>query len=98
MITYGFPPGADAGALNVSFSEGASHFDCVFTDRRKGTETRLEGMRLPMPGEHNVQNAMAAIVVPRQLGVPDAVIRKGLAEFPGVGRPFTKLAAPPAPT
>ncbi len=91
MITYGFSPQADARAVNVSFSEGASHFDCVFTDRRKNSEERLTGLSLPMPGEHNVQNAMAAIVVARQLGVPDAVIRKGLAEFRGVGRRFTKV-------
>ncbi|HEU0097068.1 MAG TPA: Mur ligase domain-containing protein, partial [Rhizomicrobium sp.] len=71
MITYGFNPQADARAVNVSFSEGASHFDMVFTDRRKGTEERLNGLSLPMPGEHNVQNAVAAIVVARQLGVPD---------------------------
>jgi UDP-N-acetylmuramate--alanine ligase len=44
-----------------------------------------------MPGEHNVQNAVAAIVVARQLGVPDAVIAKGLAGFKGVGRRFTKV-------
>jgi len=91
MITYGFSPQADARAVNVRFSEGASHFDCVFTDRRKNSEERLDGMSLPMPGEHNVQNAMAAIVVARQLGVPDAVIKKGLAEFRGVGRRFTKV-------
>src|SRR5476649_434359 len=91
MITYGMSPQADARAVNVSFSEGASHFDCVFTDRRKGTEIRLEGMSLPMPGEHNVQNAMAAIVVARELGVADAVIAKGLSEFRGVSRRFTKV-------
>jgi len=91
MITYGFNPQADARAVNVSFSEGASHFDMVFTDRRSGTEERLTGLSLPMPGEHNVQNATAAIVVARQLGVPDAVIAKGLAEFKGVRRRFTKV-------
>ena len=91
MITYGMSPQADARAVNVSFSEGASHFDCVFTDRRKGTEIRLDGMKLPMPGEHNVQNAMAAIVVARELGVSEAVIRKALAEFKGVGRRFSKI-------
>src|SRR4029077_13675930 len=63
IVTYGFSPQADARAVNVRFSEGASHFTCVFTDRRKGTEVRLEDMSLPMPGEHNVQNAMAAVVV-----------------------------------
>jgi UDP-N-acetylmuramate--alanine ligase len=95
MITYGFNAQADARAVNVSFSAGASHFDMVFTDRfggrRAGTETRLAGLSLPMPGEHNVQNAIAAIVVARQLGVPDAVIARGLAEFKGVGRRFTKV-------
>jgi UDP-N-acetylmuramate--alanine ligase len=91
MITYGFNPQADARAVNVSFSEGASHFDMVFTDRRSGTEERLTSLSLPMPGEHNVQNAVAAIVVARQLGVPDAVIAKGLAGFKGVGRRFTKV-------
>ncbi len=91
MITYGLSPQADARAVNVRFGEGASHFDVIFTDRRKGGETRLEGLSLPMPGEHNVQNAMAAIVVARELGVPDATIVKGLAEFRGVGRRFTKV-------
>jgi UDP-N-acetylmuramate--alanine ligase len=91
IITYGFSPQADARAVNVRFSEGASHFDCVFTDRRTGTETLLDHMSLPMPGEHNVQNAMAAIVVARELRVPDATIKKGLAEFRGVGRRFTKV-------
>jgi UDP-N-acetylmuramate--alanine ligase len=91
IITYGFSPQADARAVNVRFSEGASHFDCVFTDRRTGAETLLEGMSLPMPGEHNVQNAMAAIVVARELGVAPGIIKKGLAEFRGVGRRFTKV-------
>jgi UDP-N-acetylmuramate--alanine ligase len=91
LVTYGFSPQADARAVNVSFSQGASHFDAVFTDRRNGGEARLTGLSLPMPGEHNVQNAMAAIVVARELGVADAVIRKGLAGFRGVGRRFTKV-------
>ena len=63
----------------------------VFTDRRKNTEEHLDGLSLPMPGEHNVQNAIAAIVVARQLGVKDQTIREGLARFAGVGRRFTKV-------
>ena len=91
MITYGFSPQADARAVNVSFSEGVSHFDCIFTDRRKNSEERMDGVCLPRPGEDNVQNALAAIVVARQLSVPDAVIAKALAEFRGVRRRFTKV-------
>src|SRR6185437_6718508 len=75
----------------VSFSEGASHFEVVFTDRRKNTETRLADLSLPMPGDHNVQNSLAAIVVARELGVKDDVIRKALAGFKGVGRRFSKV-------
>ncbi len=91
LITYGFSPQADVRATNVSFSEGASHFDLVIADRRKGTEIHLEKLVLPMPGEHNVQNALAAIVVARELGVSDARIRSGLKNFEGVKRRFTKV-------
>src|SRR6185312_12323222 len=91
IITYGFSPQADARAVNVSYSEGVSHYDVVFTERRKGGETRFTGLCLPMPGDHNVQNSLAAIVVARELGVSDDVIRKALAGFRGVGRRFSKV-------
>ena len=91
VITYGLSPQADVRAVNVSFSEGASHFDVVITDRLMGTETRIEQMRLPMPGEHNVQNALAAIVVARELGVADDTIRTAFATFGGVRRRFTRI-------
>jgi UDP-N-acetylmuramate--alanine ligase len=46
-----------------------------------------------MPGEHNIQNALAAIIVARELGVGEATIRKALASFAGVGRRFTRVGA-----
>jgi UDP-N-acetylmuramate--alanine ligase len=91
LVTYGFSPQADIRATNVTFSEGAAHFDIVITDRRKSTQVRMDGMRLPMPGEHNVQNALAAITVARELGIADDTIRKALSAFGGVGRRFTKV-------
>ena len=91
VVTYGFSPQADVRAVNVRFSEGASHFDVLVTDRPTGRETRIEQMRLPMPGEHNVQNALAAIVVARELGVADETIRNAFANFGGVGRRFTRV-------
>jgi UDP-N-acetylmuramate--alanine ligase len=48
-------------------------------------------MCLPMPGEHNVQNALAAITVARELGIADDTIRTALAKFAGVGRRFTRV-------
>jgi len=91
IVTYGLSPQADIRATNVRFSEGASHFDVIVTDRRAGTETRLDDMRLPMPGEHNVQNALAAITVARELHVSDEKIRIALDRFGGVGRRFSKV-------
>jgi len=91
IITYGLSPQADVRAANVSFSEGASHFDVVVTDRRKGAESRLDRIRVPMPGEHNVQNALAAITVARELGISDEKIRGALANFEGVRRRFTRV-------
>jgi UDP-N-acetylmuramate--alanine ligase len=91
LITYGLGPQADVRAANVSFSEGASHFEIIVTDRRKHTETSLGTFRLPMPGEHNVQNALAAIVVARELGMGIEKIRAGLAAFEGVKRRFTRV-------
>jgi UDP-N-acetylmuramate--alanine ligase len=91
VITYGFSPQADARAVNVSFSEGASHFDVVFHDRRKQTENRITGLNLPMPGEHNISNAVAAITVARELGVADEAILRALERFGGVKRRFTRV-------
>jgi UDP-N-acetylmuramate--alanine ligase len=91
IVTYGMSPQADIRATNVSYSEGASHYDVIITDRRRNTETRIEQMCLPMPGEHNIQNSLAAITVARELGVGDATIKEALRKFAGVGRRFSKV-------
>ena len=77
MITYGFSPQADVRAVDVGFSEGASRFDVIFVDRRTGASERIEALRLPMPGEHNVQNALASIAVARELGIGIDTIEDG---------------------
>ena len=93
VITYGFDPQADVRAVNVSFSEGAARFDVVFRDRRKSTQTTFRNLRFPMPGEHNLSNALAALVVARELGVSEQAIRKGMEEFAGVKRRFTRVGS-----
>ncbi|MFP5412876.1 MAG: glutamate ligase domain-containing protein, partial [Gammaproteobacteria bacterium] len=45
---------------------------------------------LNLPGEHNVRNALAAIAVADELGIPDDAIVSALAEFHGVGRRFQR--------
>jgi UDP-N-acetylmuramate--alanine ligase len=91
VVTYGMNPQADVRAVNVTYSDGASHFDVVFHGRRMAQESSFTGLHLPMPGEHNVSNAVAAIVVARELGIPAEAIRNGLDKFGGVKRRFTKV-------
>ena len=70
--------------------EGAvSVFDVTIRDRKTGKTVAIEGLRLPMPGRHNVSNATAAIAVAHELGLGAHAIRTGLASFGGVKRRFT---------
>jgi UDP-N-acetylmuramate--alanine ligase len=89
VITYGMSPQADVRAENLDIGPGRSRFDVIATDRASGAETRIEGLELPMVGAHNVQNALAAIAIAREMGIADAAIRRGLAAFSGVKRRFT---------
>ncbi len=92
LVTYGFSPQADVRAVNVSFAEGGSRYDAVISDRRRADrETRIEGIVLPMPGEHNVLNSLAALTVARELGIADERIRIAFSAFEGVKRRFTRV-------
>ena len=51
----------------------------------------IEGCSLPMPGDHNVSNALAAVAVARHLGMKRDEIRAALARFGGVNRRFTRV-------
>lgn len=90
LLAYGFSPQADVRALNLRFADGASQYDVQVSDRVKGSSRLIQRLRLPMPGEHNVQNSLAAIAVARELGISDDMIRSALQGFAGVKRRFTK--------
>ncbi len=90
VVTYGFSRQADVRAENLAFEHGKARFDVAFRGPQ-GDERRLEGLTLPMPGEHNVQNALAAIAVARELKIGDAAIRRALDGFEGVARRFTHV-------
>ena len=90
IVSYGFSPQALIRATNVKIGQGGARFDVVITDRTTGTSRIIDDVRLPMYGEHNVQNALAAIVCANELGLSDEVVRKALGDFSGVKRRFTK--------
>ncbi|MGN6488312.1 MAG: UDP-N-acetylmuramate--L-alanine ligase [Devosia sp.] len=90
VITYGRNPQADVRLVDLEIYDGASHFSVEIRDRIRMTHLRIDGLELPMPGEHNALNATAAIAVADQLKVPAEAIRKGLKTFSGVKRRFTR--------
>ena len=91
VVTYGFNPQADVRALNLEADPDGSRFSVAFAAKRASPAHQIDGLHLPMPGLHNVTNALAAISVARELGATDAQIAKGLREFEGVKRRFTKV-------
>ena len=93
VITYGRNPQADVRLVDLEIRDGISHFAVEIRDRIRMTHLRIEGLELPMPGEHNALNATAAIAVADQLKVPAEAIRKGLKGFSGVKRRFTRTGA-----
>ncbi|WDR03834.1 UDP-N-acetylmuramate--L-alanine ligase [Devosia algicola] len=90
VITYGRNPQADVRLVELENINGISTFSVEIRDQIRQTQLRIEGLELPMPGEHNALNAVAAIAVADQLHVPAEAIRKGLKGFSGVKRRFTK--------
>ncbi len=90
IVTYGFSPQADVRGLHLETGAEEVRFDVRVTDRKSGGEERLKRMVLPMLGEHNVQNALAAVAIAREIGFDEAMIRRALASFAGVKRRFTR--------
>ena len=90
VLTYGQDLAADIRLAEVDLKNGISQFSVIIRDQESGTQTRLEQLRLPMPGLHNALNASAAIGVAHRLGMSPEAIRKALASFGGVKRRFTR--------
>ncbi len=87
VVTFGFNAQADVRGQNLHYDKGIAHFDVALQDEG----TMIEGCTLPMPGDHNVSNALGAIAVARHLGMKRAEIREALAKFGGVNRRFTRV-------
>ncbi len=87
VVTYGFNSQADVRAVGLRYEKGVAHFDIALGHE----DMVIEGCTLPMPGDHNVSNALAAVAVARHLGMKASEIRAALASFGGVNRRFTKV-------
>ncbi|MCF6300995.1 MAG: UDP-N-acetylmuramate--L-alanine ligase [Proteobacteria bacterium] len=82
-VTYGLSERAEVRAINVSQQQHRMQFDlCV------NGKIYAKGVKLNLPGEHNVQNALAALAVGLELDVPVNSMVKALAQFSGIDRRF----------
>ncbi|MGA7159829.1 MAG: UDP-N-acetylmuramate--L-alanine ligase [Bacteroidota bacterium] len=84
LLTYGLTPQADIQAIDIQHKENVSTFTVV-----RGAED-LGKIMLQIPGKHNIQNALAAIAVGLQLGVPFSKVKAGIEKFTGVYRRWEK--------
>jgi UDP-N-acetylmuramate--alanine ligase len=88
LLTYGLSPDADLRLLATRINGTSTVFDAELGARVAGGARRIEGWSVPIAGEHNALNALAAIAVCAETGLSDEAIRGSLARFTGVKRRF----------
>jgi UDP-N-acetylmuramate--alanine ligase len=89
IVTYGFSPQAAVRGVAVTASPEGARFSVAVAARSGAAARRIDDVVLPMHGEHNVENCLAAIAVAVEMGIADDVIRTAFAGFAGVKRRFS---------
>jgi len=84
VVTYGLAADAELRATDVVNAGGRMRFVA------RASDAPDLAVDLAAAGVHNVQNALAAIAIGREVGVPDPAIAAALAGFKGVGRRFQR--------
>ncbi|RLA09015.1 MAG: UDP-N-acetylmuramate--L-alanine ligase [Gammaproteobacteria bacterium] len=83
ILTYGFADDADYKITNLRYKNHCSYFDL-----QKNNKIFMRSIKLPMPGEHNVQNATAAIALADLLEIDKKTIKNAIGNFNGINRRF----------
>jgi UDP-N-acetylmuramate--alanine ligase len=96
LVTYGLTPQADLQAQELELDKSGATFQVRSAKDwpmgvRGGGGGVLGRVRLPMPGTHNVRNALGALAVGLGLGLPFASLARSFADFGGVHRRFERL-------
>jgi UDP-N-acetylmuramate--alanine ligase len=90
IVTYGFSKQADIRAERMVANTLGATFEVDVTDRQRSRTRRMGPYRLPMLGQHNVTNALAAVAVAVEMDIDDATLRSAFLSFKGVKRRFTR--------
>jgi len=88
VLTYGVADDADLRLSNYRVEKGVAVFDVDLGANVPGGTRILKDLRLPIPGEYNALNALAAFAVAAEIGIGDDLIRSALENFGGVNRRF----------
>ena len=88
LLTYGTTRGADLLLRGLTQERGGIVIDADLGSRVRGGERQIRGWSVPIPGQHNALNALAAIAAASEAGIADNAIRSALASFTGVKRRF----------
>lgn len=82
-ITYGIEDDSDYSVQNIKIINGSYVFDV------KTPNALLEGFKFSLPGRHNLSNALIALAMTVEYGIPKPQLAKALASYKGVKRRFT---------
>ncbi|MBA6153451.1 UDP-N-acetylmuramate--L-alanine ligase [Gelidibacter maritimus] len=82
-ITYGIEDDSDYSAQNIKIINGSYEFDV------KTPNGTLSDFRFDLPGRHNLSNALMALAMSVEYGIPHQQLAKALASYKGVKRRFT---------
>lgn len=88
ILSYGASTDSDLRLVSSRVEGHLTVFDAELGPAVNGGARRLDGWTVPVPGAHNALNALAAIAVATEAGIPDDVIRTAMASFSGVKRRF----------
>lgn len=89
VVTYGFNPQADIRAVNIRYDVTGSCFDIEIQVPNSSEKVIMSDVVIPMPGEHNILNSLAAVAVALELKIEMSAICNALSSFEGVKRRFT---------
>jgi UDP-N-acetylmuramate--alanine ligase len=90
IVTYGFSPQADVRADRIVANTLGATFEVEVTDRFRHRSRRMGPFRLPMLGQHNIQNALAAIAIGVEMEIDNETLKTAFSNFRGVKRRFTR--------
>jgi UDP-N-acetylmuramate--alanine ligase len=90
IVTYGFSPQADVRADRIVANTRGATFEVEVIDRFRHRSRRMGPFRLPMLGQHNIQNALAAIAIGVEMEIDNETLKTAFSNFRGVKRRFTR--------